>query len=298
MVLSHGIGVRRQDYRFLAPMLAQAGYRVANADLRGHGESSMGWASITRTDIAGDLLALIGHLGGPAVIVGHSISGGAATVAAAPRPDLVAGIVEINPFTQKVHYSLGGLLRVRRYRQCVFLLGGTQLFRSLRLFMRYLNLAYPAKPADYPGYMAALAAKLREPGRMAEFMKTFNSPADAEKQLPNIKCPALVIMGTLDPDFAGPQAEGDAIVAAMPTGAATAAMVDGAGHYPHAQSPEAVAELVIPFLTEHAGAAASVAESRTRVVASAMVATQASQNRTQTRPSGLPSRRRSRRPAW
>jgi alpha-beta hydrolase superfamily lysophospholipase len=58
VVLSHGIGDRRQDYRFLAPMLAQAGYRVATADLRGHGESSMGWPSITRTDIAGDLAAL------------------------------------------------------------------------------------------------------------------------------------------------------------------------------------------------------------------------------------------------
>jgi pimeloyl-ACP methyl ester carboxylesterase len=255
VVLSHGIGVRRQDYRFLAPMLAQAGYQVASADLRGHGESSMGWASITRTDVAGDLLALTGHLGGPAVIVGHSISGGAATIAAATRPDLVAGIVEINPFTRKVQYSLGGLLRVRRYRRCLFLLGGTQLFRSLGLFMRYLDLAYPAKPADYPGYMTALAAKLREPGRMAEFLKTFKStPADAEKQLPNIRCPALVIMGTLDPDFAGPRAEGEAIVAAMPPGAGTVAVVGGAGHYPHAQSPEAVAELVIPFLKEHAGA--------------------------------------------
>jgi pimeloyl-ACP methyl ester carboxylesterase len=255
VVLSHGIGDRRQAYRFLAPMLAQTGYRVATADLRGHGESSMGWASISRTDVAGDLLALIDHLGGPAVIAGHSISGGAATIAAAARPDLVAGIVEINPFTRTVHYSLGGLLRVRRYRRCVFLLTGTSVFRSLRLWLRYLNLAYPAKPADYPGYMAALAAKLREPGRMAEFMKTFKStPADAEKQLPNVKCPALVIMGTLDPDFAGPQAEGDAIVAAMPTGLGTVAMVGGAGHYPHAQSPDAVAELVIPFLKEHAGA--------------------------------------------
>jgi pimeloyl-ACP methyl ester carboxylesterase len=255
VVLSHGIGVRRQDYRFLAPMLAQAGYRVAAAELRGHGESSMGWPSITRTDIAGDLTALTGHLGGPAVIVGHSISGGAATIAAATRPDLVAAIVEINPFTRTVHYSLGGLLRVRRYRRCFFLLGGTSVFRSLGLFLRYLDLAYPARPADYPGYRAALAAKLREPGRMTEFLKTFKStPADAEKQLPNIKRPALVIMGTLDPDFADPQAEGDTIVAAMTAGAGTVAMVDGAGHYPHAQSPDAVAELVIPFLKEHAGA--------------------------------------------
>jgi pimeloyl-ACP methyl ester carboxylesterase len=254
VVLSHGIGVRRQDYRFLARMLAHAGYRVASADLRGHGESSLGWASITRTDVAGDLLALTGHLGGPAVIVGHSLSGGAATIAAATRPDLVAGIVEINPFTRVPKTDLGALLRIRRYRRCGFLLTGTRVFRSLGLWLRYLDLAYPARPADYNEYMAALAAKLREPGRMAEFMKTFKStPADAAKQLPNVRCPALVIMGTLDPDFAGPRAEGNAIVAAMPAGAGTVATVDGAGHYPHAQSPEAVAELVIPFLKEHAG---------------------------------------------
>jgi pimeloyl-ACP methyl ester carboxylesterase len=255
VVLSHGIGVRRQDYRFLAPMLAQAGYRVASADLRGHGESSMGWASINNTDVAGDLLALTGHLGGPAVIVGHSLSGGAATIAAATRPDLVAGVVEINPFTRKQEPGLGGLLRIRRYRRCAFLLTGTQVFRSLGLWLRYLDLAYPAKPADYAGYMAALDAKLREPGRKAEFMKTFKStPAGAGTQLPNVRCPALVIMGTLDPDFADPRAEGDAVAAAMPAGLGTVAMVDGAGHYPHAQSPDAVAELVIPFLKEHAGA--------------------------------------------
>jgi pimeloyl-ACP methyl ester carboxylesterase len=117
VVLSHGIGDRRQAFRFLAPMLARAGYRVANADPRGHGESSIGCASITRTDIAGDLLALIGHLGGAAVIVGHSISGGAATIAAAPRPEQVSGIVEINPFTKTQQLTLGAFLRIRRYHR-------------------------------------------------------------------------------------------------------------------------------------------------------------------------------------
>jgi pimeloyl-ACP methyl ester carboxylesterase len=254
LVLSHGIGVDRQDYRFLAPVLAEAGYRVANADLRGHGESSIGWASITRTDVAGDLLALIGHLDGPAVIVGHSISGGAATIAAAKQPELIGGIVEINPFTRVQKPNVGALLRIGRYRRGILSLGGTQLFRSLSLFVRYLDVAYPTKPADYDDYMAALRAKLREPGRMAEFIKTFKStPADAEAQLPNVRCPALVIMGTLDPDFADPRTEGDAIAAAMPPGVGEVATVDGAGHYPHAQSPDEVAALVIPFLKHHAG---------------------------------------------
>src|SRR5580693_6717158 len=119
VVLSHGMGDHRQVYRFLAPKLAQAGYRVVSADLRGHGESSMDWKSvtgtddaITQTDIAGDLLALIRHFGGPAIIVGHSISGGAATVAAAKDPDLVAGVVEISPFTKAQSISLGGLVRI------------------------------------------------------------------------------------------------------------------------------------------------------------------------------------------
>jgi len=264
VVLSHGIGDRRQVYRFLAPKLAQAGYRVVSADLRGHGESSMGWKSVTgteaisRTDVAGDLLALIRRLGGaedPAVIVGHSISGGAATIAAAQQPDLVSGIVEINPFTRTQKLSLGGLVRIRRYRRGLSRLLGTQLFHSLGLWLRYLDVAYPTKPSDYADYMAALAAKLREPGRMAEFMKTGKStPADAGAQLPNITCPALVIMGTKDPDFADPRAEGDAIVAAMPSGLGRVATVEGAGHYPHAQSPDAVAALVIPFLKEHARA--------------------------------------------
>jgi pimeloyl-ACP methyl ester carboxylesterase len=255
VVLSHGIGDRREAYRFLAPRLAQDGYRVVTADLRGHGESSMGWASISRTDVAGDLLALIRHLGGPAVIVGHSISGGAATIAAATEPELISGIVEINPVTRTQRLDVGGLLRIRRYRRGISLLMGTQLFRSLSLWMRYLDVAYPTKPADYADYMAALRAKLREPGRMAEFMKTGKStPAGAGAQLANVTRPALVIMGTLDPDFADPKGEGDAVAAAMPAGIGSVATIKGAGHYPHAQSPDEVAALVIPFLKEHAGA--------------------------------------------
>src|SRR3954469_25379925 len=116
VVLAHGIGDSRHSYRFLAPALAAAGYRVANVDIRGCGDSSLGWDSYSRTDIAGDLVALVRHLGGPAVIIGQSISGGAATIAAATAPDLINGLIELAPFTRKQSIALGGLFRVRRYR--------------------------------------------------------------------------------------------------------------------------------------------------------------------------------------
>ena len=38
-----GLGDMRQEYRFLAPGLVEAGFRVVALDLRGHGESSTGW---------------------------------------------------------------------------------------------------------------------------------------------------------------------------------------------------------------------------------------------------------------
>ena len=248
-VLSHGIGDRRQAFRYLVPELVRAGFRVA-ADMRGHGESSIGdWKSISRTDVAGDLVALIRHLGGPAVIVGHSLSGGAATIAAATAPDLVSGVVEVGPFTRKVQYSLGGLVRIRRYRRATLLLGGVMALRSLQMWMSYLDVAYPEKPADYDPYMARLRAKLSEPGRMAEFLKTMKtSPADAGDALHRISCPALVIMGDEDPDWADPRAEAEGIVAEMPTGLGAVAMIKGAGHYPHAQSAEEVGGLIASFV--------------------------------------------------
>ncbi|MFI6773236.1 alpha/beta fold hydrolase [Nocardia sp. NPDC050412] len=252
VLLAHGIGDHRQAYRAVAPRLAAAGYRVVNMDIRGHGESSMDWVSqtgravISRTDVARDMVGVIRHFGGPAVIVGHSISGGAATIAAATAPELVTGIVEINPFTLLQKFSVPGFIRVRRYRQGMVRLGMAAT-GSLRWWLRYLDVAYASKPADYSASMAALASTLREPGRMAEFMKTESTPADAHAQLPNVACPALVIMGTLDPDFADPTAEGEAVISAMPPGIGQLATIAG-GHYLHSEKPDATAELIVRFL--------------------------------------------------
>ncbi|WP_036495807.1 alpha/beta fold hydrolase [Nocardia sp. BMG111209] len=258
VVLSHGMGTWRRDFRHLVGPLVAAGYRVVNADMRGHGESSTQWPSVTgkaaisRTDVADDLLGVIAHFGGPAVIVGHSLSGGAATIAAAKAPESVRAIVEINPFTRVPSLDAGALLRIRRYRRGLLLLGATQMLRRLSWWLRYLRVAYPTRPADFDDYLTALAAQLRTPARWAEFMKTARTnPADAQARLGDVRCPVLVVMGALDPDFADPAAEGAAVVAALPAGLGRVAMIPGGGHYPHAQSADEVAAQLVPFLDRH-----------------------------------------------
>jgi pimeloyl-ACP methyl ester carboxylesterase len=256
VVLAHGMGDTRHSFRFLVPPLVAAGYRVAAADLRGHGESSTGWPSYTRTDTAGDLLALIGQLGGPAVIVGHSFAGGSATIAAAEAPEQVSAIAEVDPFTLVPKLSLGAFVTNRRYRQGGLRLLGTALTGSLGVWMSYLKVAFPGpRPADYAEAMNQLAANLRERGRMdAARAMGRSQPSDAAAQLGRIRCPALVFMGTLDPDWPDPEAEGNRIVAGMPAGLGRLVMVDGAGHYPHTQFPDQVLAALLPFLKEHAGA--------------------------------------------
>jgi pimeloyl-ACP methyl ester carboxylesterase len=250
VVLAHGIGDSRHSYRFVAPALAAAGYRVASVDLRGCGDSSVGWDGYSRTDIAGDLVALVRHLGGgPAVVVGHSISGGAATIAAATAPDAVSGLVELAPFTRAQSYSLSALLRVRRYRSGFWYLGRMLLLGSLTAWKKYLDLAYPTKPADWDAELARIDATLREPGRMKALQAMSGSkPTDAGAQLANVRCPVLVVEGSLDPDFVDPRAEGARILADLPAGLGELVVVEGAGHYPHAETPDQLLEVVLPFL--------------------------------------------------
>ncbi|SDD91640.1 alpha/beta fold hydrolase [Auraticoccus monumenti] len=249
VVLAHGMGDSRHSYRFMAPALVAAGYRVANVDLRGCGDSSLGWDGYSRTDIAGDLVAVVRHLGGPAVIIGHSISGGAATIAAATAPDVITGVVELAPFTRKQSVSLGGLLRVGRYRAGTTQLGLTLALGSLPAWKRYLDLAYPTKPADWAGELGRIEARLSEPGRMKALRAMASSaPTDAGAQLANVTCPVLVVQGSLDPDWADPRAEGEKILADLPAGLGELAVIEGAGHYPHAQTPDEVLALTLPFL--------------------------------------------------
>ncbi|MEU2423079.1 alpha/beta hydrolase [Streptomyces sp. NPDC007851] len=249
VVLAHGMGDSRAAYRAVIPRLVAAGHRVAAVDLRGCGESSVDWPDWSRTAVAGDLLAVIRHLGGPAVLVGHSFSGGAATIAAAQEPSLVTAVVELAPFTRTQSVRLGDL-RVKRFRRGMLRLLGTGVFGSVALWRSYLDVAYPGvKPADWSERLGRVDALLREPGRMKALQGMGRStPADAGAQLGAVRCPVLVVMGTLDPDWADPHAEGKAITDALAPGLGHLELIEGAGHYPHDQFPDEVTSLLLTFL--------------------------------------------------
>jgi pimeloyl-ACP methyl ester carboxylesterase len=250
VVLVPGLGDLRAEYRFLAPRLAAAGYRVVTADLRGHGESSVGWSDYSSGAIGSDVVALVRHLGaGPATIVGTSMGAGAAAWAAAEAPDAVSGLVLIGPFVRNVPMPWWKSALFRAIMNTAFV----GPWGPAGWGMYYASLYPTAKPGDFEAYKAALVASLKEPGRMAALQAMLAmDKTDVETRLADVHAPTLVVMGTRDPDFDDPKVEADT-VAGLVRG--TAVMVEGAGHYPHAEMPESVAPAIVDFLARTSGAA-------------------------------------------
>ena len=125
----------------------------------------------------------------------------------------------------------------------------TMMLGSLTSWKKYLDLAVPVKPADWDSELARIEAKLSEPGRMKALQAmTKTDPADAGAKLADVLCPVLVVEGSLDPDWADPRAEGEKIIADLPTGLGELVVLEGVGHYPHTQAPSEVLALAVPFL--------------------------------------------------
>ncbi|GIJ07561.1 hydrolase [Micromonospora andamanensis] len=237
VVLSHGMGENRHSYRHLIPLLVTAGYRVASIDVRGHGDSSTGWPSYAPVEVGADLLAVVRDLGGgPAVLVGNSSSGAAVVFAATDAPDLVNGIVLVGAFVGQP--KLNPFMRLAQHL----------VLRSPRLFGLFHRTLFPVhRPADDAEFRRQLVAALRRPGRMAPLRGVIHQVQPHwSARAPQVRQPVLVLMGTKDPDFPDPGAEARAARRLFPV--AEARMITEAGHYPHADRPEATASELVNFL--------------------------------------------------
>jgi pimeloyl-ACP methyl ester carboxylesterase len=247
-----GIGDLRQEYRFLTPWLAAAGFRHATLDLRGHGESSTGWRDLSAEAIGSDVLALIHHLeADSALVIGTSMAAGAAVWAAAEEPECVAGLVLVGPFVRDV----GSPAQLRLYRALFRLV----LVRpwGLAFWSRYWASLFPTcKPPDFDAYAAELRRNLSEPGRFASLRGMMLGPSrrEIEARLDRADVPALVVMGTEDRDFKDPAAEAELVAGRLH---GQVELIEGAGHYPHVEFPERTAKLVVEFAQEQLGTRAA-----------------------------------------
>ncbi len=234
-----GMGDLRSIYRFLAPALVKAGFRVATMDLRGHGDSDATFGSYDDVATGTDLVALAQHLGGSAVLIGNSMSAGAAVWAAAEAPELVNGLVLMGPFVRNTDV---GFIAKMGFRVA------TLRPWAAAAWTAYYRKLYPGRPpADLNDHRDRIRASLRRPGHAKAFQRTTRtSHAPAEARLGGVRAPALVVMGDRDPDFPDPGAEARFIAGALD---AEVLMVPGAGHYPQAEYPEVVTPAVVAFLS-------------------------------------------------
>jgi pimeloyl-ACP methyl ester carboxylesterase len=233
-------GDLRSEYRFLAPQLVAAGYRVVTMDLRGQGESSATWPEYTDAAIASDMLALIRHLGGgPACIIGTSKATGGALRAAVEAPSLVSSLVLI-----------GVMVAAPRSPGLTYLMTSVLLHPlwGVALYDFYFPKLYPkACPADFEAHRAKVRAMLKEPGRLRALRLLFSESSGATYALhAQVEAPALILMGSRDPDVKHPEQEAYTLGSRLPH--ATVQILPGAGHHLAAELPEVVGPSILAFL--------------------------------------------------
>ncbi|MEV6977125.1 alpha/beta hydrolase [Kitasatospora sp. NPDC093806] len=99
VLLLHGFPESWYSWRHQFAPLVEAGYRVVAVDQRGYGRSEQPESvdAYTLLHLVGDVVGLIGALGGgPVVLVGHDWGAPVAWTTATLRPDLVRGVAGLS----------------------------------------------------------------------------------------------------------------------------------------------------------------------------------------------------------
>ncbi len=247
VVFVPGMFDHRASFRFVGSALADAGYRVAAMDLRGHGDSDISFSDHTDHAASTDAIALAEELGAErTVMVGNSLGAGAVTIAAIERPDLVAGIALLGPF-----------LRVPKASPAVNLMHKALLIRpwaprALTYF--YDKLHAGRTPEGHAEQLGRILRMLRPADRYRAVLATINGPKRSVEWVEPIEAsegghpPAaetVVIMGEQDPDWKDPRAEAEWV--ASVTGGRVV-MVPECGHYPQSQRPDVVAPTLVDLV--------------------------------------------------
>ncbi|TPX38171.1 hypothetical protein SmJEL517_g00185 [Synchytrium microbalum] len=242
-----GIGDIRQSYRFLAPKLRQAGYRVLVSELRASGDSkSAGFTDFRPEDSASDALAVLAAAGvSHATIVCNSFTGASSFYIAGTHADKVDAII-----------CLGGIVRDQSadtYFRPISHLLFNSLWGASSWVGYWKSLFKKTPPSDLETQANAIFQNLKKDagqiaalGKMVRATKN-NCFAVASK----ITAPVLLVVGTADPDFANPLKEMEDVSKSLTSSRKVEIKsMEGLGHYCHVEAPEIVGEFILGFLKD------------------------------------------------
>lgn len=236
LVLVHELGGSLHSWGGMIPLLP-AGWRIVRHDLRGAGMSEKRRGTNDLDALAGDVAALLDHLGieGPVVVAGAAMGAAVAVRFATRFPDRLERLVLIGP-------ALG--VPAERREAARALTDRIEVDGMRALAETVLPRAFPEELWSSPEDKALAIARWlgADPeGYAANYRILVDQ--DLRPELAGIACPTLVLAGRHDP-FGPPEAV-DAGTAALKI--RTFKALEG-GHFMCIQSPALVAEAISKFL--------------------------------------------------
>ena len=222
-LLIHGLTSSGATWWRVAESLAAHGWHVTAVDLRGNGDAAVA-DSYAFADYAGDLPG-----DGWNVVVGHSL-GGAVAVLAAQRPGFAERVVLLDPALELPTADLAGLLAGELDELALDEAG----FRDLRPTWHPLDIAHKA------------TATAKATANMVERTVADNTPWNVLAEAATLPVPTLIVGGDHAVYSMLPAASAVALAAANPL--VDYRVVEGSGHSPHRDRPEATLALLREWL--------------------------------------------------
>ena len=226
LLLVHGFPLEGSCWSAVAPLLAEH-FDVIVPDLRGFGRSTTKAGEFTMADLAGDLAALLDHLGiDRAALAGHSMGGYVALAFAREFPQRLAGLALVS--SQAAADSPERQAGRHATADAVAAQGVAVLAETM-----------PAKLTAVPELQDCLREVIlrQRPAGVIAALRAMAGREDGTDLLASLTCPLVLVHG--DADALIPADRAHQALAAQP--AARLTLLPGIGHMPANEAPEAVA---------------------------------------------------------
>jgi pimeloyl-ACP methyl ester carboxylesterase len=244
MISAYAITMGTWDKNFIERLASS--YTVITFDNRGMGHTTSGTAPWSIDRFAADTAGLIRALGfDMAHVLGWSLGGDVALGLAVEFPETVERLIVYAG-------DCGGPQKVPAPKYLGVL---KEAFRGRYVpFEGALAILFPPKwMKSHWGYWRRIPfpRELVKPKSIVKQNKAYEEWAGVYEQLPGIDCPALIVTG--EEDVSTPPENADILHERIP--GSTLVRFPGAGHGLMYQYPDALADVVVEFLSETAGTA-------------------------------------------